>query len=138
MSKLCTPFELFGIEVGKGWWPLVYPIYHKIQELNKSGAKIEIRQVKEKWGALCIYVSGAPDEIRNMIREAEEKSIHVCEQCGKPAEPVISVRRWIYTLCPDCLRERGIEVDITVEELNRRGLEWLRTRNKNRKENGNQ
>lgn len=25
--ELPTSFELFGVEVGKGWWPLVEPIY---------------------------------------------------------------------------------------------------------------
>ena len=117
MSKqeLSTPFELFGVEVGKGWWPLVEPIYNRIQELNKAGSHIEIVQVKEKCGELCMYVSGAPEEIHDMIREAEKKSVHVCEHCGKPAERVISKSSWIYTLCPDCLRERGIKVSGTVE-----------------------
>ena len=67
-----TPFELFGVEVGKGWWPLVEPIYNRIQELNEADANIEITQIKEKWGELCFYVSGAPDEIYDMIREAEK------------------------------------------------------------------
>lgn len=122
MSKqeLSTPFELFGVEVGKGWWPLVEPIYNRIQELNKAGSHIEIVQVKEKCGELCVYVSGAPEEIHDMIREAEKKSVHVCEHCGKPAERVISKSSWIYTLCPDCLKERGIKVSGTVEEFNHR------------------
>ena len=109
MSKLYTPFELFGVEVGKGWWPLVEPIYNRIQALNEAGANIEITQVKEKWGELCIYVSGAPDEIYDMIREAEKKSHYICEKCGKPAERVISEPFWVYTLCPDCLKEKKIK-----------------------------
>lgn len=115
-----TPFELFGVEVGKGWRTLVEPIYNRIQELNKAGAHIEIRQVKEKWGMLCIYVSGAPDEIHDMIRDAQQKSVHICERCGLPAERVISKSRWIYTLCPDCLKARDIEVDVTLDEYNHR------------------
>ena len=116
--ELHTPFELFGVEVDKGWWPLVKPIIDRIQELNKVGANIAITQIKEKWGELCIYVSGAPEEIYEMIRNAEKKSVHICEHCGKPAERVISRSFWIYTLCPECLRERKIKVFRTVEEFN--------------------
>lgn len=110
MSKLYTPFELFGVEVGKGWRPLVEPVYNRIQELNAQGANIEITQIKEKFGMLCIYVHNAPKEIHDMIRDAEAKSVHICERCGKPAGRVKSKSSWIYTLCPDCLEERGIEV----------------------------
>ncbi len=116
MSKLYAPFELFGVEVGKGWRPLVEPIYNRIQELNAQGAEIEISQIKEKFGELCIYVHNAPDEIRDMIDFAVEKSHHVCEHCGKPAEWIISTNDWYFTLCPDCLRERNITVKSTVEE----------------------
>ncbi len=105
-----TPFELFGVEVGKGWWPLVEPIYNRIQELNVQGAQIEIAQIKEKFGALCFYVHNAPEEIHDMIREAEKKSICICEQCGKPGKRVLGKHRWIYTRCPDCIMEEGIEV----------------------------
>lgn len=118
--ELPTSFELFGVEVGKGWWPLVEPIYNRIQELNAQGHNIEITQIKEKWGELCIYVSGAPDEIFDMIREAEEKSQHICESCGKPGERVISKHSWIYTRCPDCIKKEKIEVSGTVDEFNRR------------------
>ena len=116
MKNLPTPFELFGIEVGKGWWRLVGPIYDRIQELNKAGAEIEITQVKEKYGELCIYVSGAPDEIWDMIKQAEKKSIHICEHCGKAGERVISRSSWIYTLCPECIQEKGIKVSGTVND----------------------
>ena len=115
-QKLYTPFELFGVEVDKGWWPLVEPVYNRIQELNGAGAGIEITQIKEKWGQLCIYVSGAPHEIRKMIEEAEKKSVHVCEHCGEPAERIWSTTGWIHTLCPDCLKRRKIKVRRTVAE----------------------
>ena len=113
-KKINTPFELFGIEVGKGWWPLVEPIYNRIKQLNTEGAGIEISQVKEKYGMLCIYVHGAPDGIYEMIRDAERKSIHLCEDCGKPAVRVVREHSWIYTLCPDCLAKRGIKVVINA------------------------
>ena len=110
-----TPFELIGAEIGKGWWPLVEPIYDKIQALNVQGAQIEISQIKENFGSLCILVNNAPGEIMTMIRDAEEKSIHICEHCGKPAQRVSNEYSWIYTLCSDCLKEKGVEVTETLE-----------------------
>ncbi len=117
---LPTPFELFGVEVDKGWWPLVEPIFNRIKELNKAGAHIEIDQVKEKWGELCVYVSGAPDEIYDMIREAEKKSVHICEKCGKPGKRFVSKFDWVYTLCPECIKEKEKEIDNIIAEAKRK------------------
>ncbi len=119
-KKLYTPFELFGCEVGKGWRPLVEPIYNRIQELNEQGAGIEITQIKEKWGELCIYLSGYTEELEKMIKQAEEKSIHICETCGKPGERVISRFSWIYTRCPECIKEEKIKVGGTVDEYQKK------------------
>lgn len=111
-----TPFELFGNEVGKGWMPLVAPVLNRIQELNAAGAQIEIDQVKEKYGELCIYVAGAPPEISEMIREAEEQSRHICERCGKPGKRVFGPYFWIYTRCPECIAKERIKVLGIVKE----------------------
>ena len=118
--ELLTPFELFGMEVSKGWWPLVEPIFNRIQELNAQGHNIEISQIKEKWGELCIYTTGETDEIWDMIQVAEEKSHHICEVCGKPGERIISETSWIYTRCTNCIKKEKIKVSGTVDEFNRR------------------
>lgn len=115
-----TPFELFGMEVHKGWWPLVEPIYKRIQELNAAGANIEITQIKEKFGALRIYTHNTTEEIDAMIKKAEEQSIHICEDCAGPAVRVIGNYKWIYTLCPNCLKKRGITIVETPEEADAR------------------
>ena len=109
-KEIRTPFEIFGVEVEKGWRPLVEPILRRIGELNAGGAGIEVTQVKEKYGALRFYTGPAPAEIQEMIAAAEEKSVTVCERCGAPAERIVSTSHWIYTLCPDCLKEKGITV----------------------------
>ena len=110
-----TPFELFGFEIGKGWMPLVEPIIKKIQELNQQGIDIQITQIKEKFGELCVYLSAYTEELEQMIRDAEKKSIHICENCGKPAQRVWGNYGWIYTLCQDCLEERKIKIIGPVE-----------------------
>lgn len=113
-----TPHELFGIDVHKGWRPLVEPIIERIQELNEQGSAIEILQIKEKFGDLEFYVQNATQEICDMIKTAQKQAGHICEQCGKPAEKVVSTDRWCYTLCPDCLKGRGIDTIGTIEEFN--------------------
>ena len=120
ICKPKSPFELFGIEVHKGWWPLVEPIYKRIQELNAAGANIEITQIKEKFGALRFYTHNTPEGIDAMIKKAQEQSIHICEDCGAPAERVIGNYKWIYTLCPSCLKKRGITIVETPEEADAR------------------
>ncbi len=114
--SLRTPYELFGVEVEKGWVPLVKPIIERIQTLNAQGAGIEITQIKEKWGELCVYLNRYPEGLDRMIQDAAEKSKRVCEHCGKPARRIFSTTGWVHTLCPDCLRERGIQVDRMEEE----------------------
>ncbi len=118
--ELKTPFELFGLEVGKGWLPLVEPIVNRIQELNEQGADIEIVQVKEKWGELCIYLSSYTPELKAMVDEATRKSVSICENCGKPAQRVWGNYHWVYTLCPKCLKARKIRIlgpaELDIEE----------------------
>jgi hypothetical protein len=102
MNKLKTPYELFGIECGKGWKPLYQPILDRVEEINKeTDDKIFITQVKEKFGRLEVYLSRYTDELMRMRNEASEKSSHICENCGKPAETMI-VGGWYYPLCNYC------------------------------------
>lgn len=96
------PIELFGLEIRKGWLPLVEPIINKVQELKEAGSDVEIMQVKEKWGALQIYLLNAPEELLKLARDAQEKSTRICEECGKPATQT-EVNGWVYTRCSDCL-----------------------------------
>ncbi len=104
-----TAYELYGWMVGPGWVPLLQPILRRIQQLNEDGANIQITNVKEKWGRLVFYVDGATDEVYEMIYDAEKKSAHICEDCGAPAETIMSTTGWYYTLCPACLAKRGIK-----------------------------
>lgn len=100
-----TSYELFGIECGKGWESLYRPIMTHIDELNKTlDEKIEVSQIKEKFGGLRIYLTRYTEELREMIADAEDKSYNMCENCGKEAK-----RRnrngWIYTMCDECYDE---------------------------------
>lgn len=98
------PIELLGLEIGKGWFPLVKPIIDRVQDLNENGSDVKILQIKEKWGVLRIYLLSAPEELLKQAHDAEEKSTRICEECGGPATQT-EVNGWIYTRCSDCLEK---------------------------------
>lgn len=106
-QKPQEPYELFGIECGKGWNKLIVPILDYI-DLYNSGHddKIEILQIKEKFGGLRIYTSFSTPELDQLIDDAEEQSFKTCEYCGS-TENVSQTTGWIKTLCRKCMREKG-------------------------------
>lgn len=106
-QKPQEPYELFGIECGKGWNKLIIPILDYI-DLYNSGHddKIEIFQIKEKFGGLRIYTSFSTPELDQLIDDAEEQSFKTCEYCGS-TENVSQTTGWIKTLCRKCMREKG-------------------------------
>lgn len=66
-------------------------------------------QIKQKFGELRVYVSGATDEARALINAAELRSRTVCEECGQPGNPC-QRRGWYRALCPTHAAEGGYTV----------------------------
>ena len=90
----------FGIEHGDGW----YGLSRRFAEIAepfclKTGSYV--KQQKEKYGALVIYLSGYNDEVDAAIAAAEDASETVCEQCGAPAK-ISESAGWVSTVCADC------------------------------------
>ena len=108
MEDLKTPWELFGVECGKGWFPLIEPILQYIQSYNKDKAEeyqIVVYQIKENWGILQLEIGNYPNELAKMIEAAEKASTTTCEKCGATG----SLRKfggWYKTLCDDCWEEK--------------------------------
>ena len=71
----------WGLDVGDGWFDLIYNVCKKIHSL--ASAEFRFTQVKEKFGRLEMYTYNASDEITDIIDEAREKSLTVCEECGE-------------------------------------------------------
>jgi hypothetical protein len=96
------PFELFGIEHEYGWYGLTLPIIEEIRRYNEKHPKkkIHIDQIKEKWGRLEIYTTGAPAYLEAMILKAGKESEHICEICGGRGEQV-KINGWFWTLCKE-------------------------------------
>ena len=105
-DKIPTPYELFHVECGDGWAKLLQPIFDYIENYNKDKEKaedkIEIFQVKEKFGTLRFYTSFYTDDLRNLIREAEHESAYTCEFCGSK-EHIGYTLGWITVCCKECV-----------------------------------
>lgn len=108
-----NPFDLFGVECGKGWEKLYQPVLDLIQLYGGT-----VMQVKEKFGLLRIYaVVPAPKGhwIDALIRAVEHASGHTCEECGEDGQDgwdsvknrphwkaTTSGKGWMRTLCKPC------------------------------------
>lgn len=100
------PYELFGIECGKGWHELLKPIFDYVTEYNKDKDvehRMEIHQIKEKFGELCVYLNFYNDEIDAIIEQAEEEASTTCELCGSKENVGMAYEGWLTTECHDCM-----------------------------------
>lgn len=92
-----------GAGCGIGWKPLIRKV---LLVLEKHKARVA--QIKEKFGGLIIYIDPPISkednwndhgfkECYNAIRQSEEESFKVCEECG--AEGKLRSGGWLKTLC---------------------------------------
>lgn len=102
--KARYPLFLRGVslDVGAGWLRLLDDLCGKIAA---TGAGIQVRQVKEKYGGLRFYVDRSTPEIYALIEAAEMASFHVCQDCGAPGVRT-QLAGWTATLCPACFGQR--------------------------------
>jgi len=94
----------WGIDTGDGWYWLIDQLceYLQFQTDNNKSPQVEASQVKEKFGGLRFYVSGADDRQYSAIRFAEFLSYSICEDCGTTKEVSQNKTGWIRSLCPKC------------------------------------
>lgn len=108
----------FGFECDDGWFQIIWDTCEKLENLDEEkikstsiderakleleglNSRLEIVQVKEKFGGLRIYTSVGTEEQYKVIQEAERKSEETCENCGK--EGTQTRGGWVKTLCPEC------------------------------------
>ena len=111
--NLLTPFELFGVECDKGWYPLVKKAiaavarYNGINQCDPDFGPVEFSQIKEKYGELCLYLNYYPTKyLEDEIRDIEMESVQYCEHCGtKENVRTQDINGWIYTYCNNCAKE---------------------------------
>ena len=81
MTQTCM---CWGIEPDDGWFDLIWMLSLALEDETKTtGTVIEAMQVKEKFGGLRFYLSGATERAYNLVSAAERLSEITCEVCGK-------------------------------------------------------
>jgi hypothetical protein len=114
---LCFASDEDGFPVGpecgfgcpEGWEPLVEALCSRIHSYiqHKPSAKIEIGQVKSKFGALRFYYDGGDDFIRGMVAFAEVLSCKVSEDSGKWGILQQNPHGYYRTMTPDEGKAKG-------------------------------
>lgn len=79
-------------------------ILEPLRRVPDECTQVEVRQVKEKFGALRFYYDGGDEYISGLVSMAESMSGITCEECGAPGETGGS--GWITTLCEQHRTER--------------------------------
>lgn len=90
--------------VGPGWRNLLMDTQSALAPLipELGDQPFRIDQVKEKFGGLRIYLAYETEAMTAVIDKAEELSLTICEQCGRPGTAEPNKRGWVKTLCPAC------------------------------------
>jgi len=92
-----------GCDVSDGWQKIIMEADERLLYIDP---KYKIQQVKEKFGSLRYYFTtekvGIERDIMQCITSyAEQRSAHICEDCGKYGKyrPQLA---WVRTLCDEC------------------------------------
>jgi len=85
----------WGFACLDGWFDLIYELSQKLEIISPI---TQATQVKEKFGGLRFYYNGATEVGSRLIQNAEEKSYHTCELCGKKGV-LREDLGWVRTLC---------------------------------------
>ena len=93
-----SPFALFGFESPNGWFQILYHAFDQMQQrVNEHQAIVRIRQIKEKYGSLRLYIQTNDDTCKRIADEAEEQSETICEVCGAMGK--LDDRGWSKVRC---------------------------------------
>ena len=102
---------LRGIECGNGWEEPVHNFLKTLQfyyeNSLKQDEKIQIFQIKQKFGKVRTYVSypeHLQGSIENAIGRLEGECFLTCERCGELHKTGVRKNRgWLVCLCDKCL-----------------------------------
>jgi hypothetical protein len=108
-------FIVGELDLPEGWMYLFLQACEDIKEpLVKASDldKFRFLQVKEKYGRMRLYHSGASEEVNDILDKYEFLSEQVCSKCGKPASAM--TRGWICPFCEEHIKnftDHGENVD---------------------------
>lgn len=95
-------------QCNQGWNAILGSLFDSIESYlqslpNDSKVREEFvfEQIKEKFGGLRVYVSGADDHLYTLITETEDKADSICELCGEDGSIAKKGHYW-RTVCTGC------------------------------------
>lgn len=129
-KKPQTPFDMFGIECGDGWYWLIdkvcdsiqnYTDFHNEYDKKYCESKNQIEQfitiqLKEKFSSGRWYYSGGDARIEGFIDLFEKLTYHICEDCGTNLN-IGHTKGWIKTLCKDCAEKQDVLKNWKLDKL---------------------
>lgn len=100
-------------ECGKGWERIINECLDEMEETTY--AKIDILQIKEKYGTLRIYFEVTANDqeesldlLNSVVSKYETLSGHICELCGEFDTAKLRERSsWFKTLCDTCAEKEN-------------------------------
>jgi hypothetical protein len=85
-----------------GWLDLIDELCGMLKtylEDHPEVPQVRARQVKEKFGGLRFYYSGGDAKCRELVARAEERSLSICEVCGRVG--MLGGEDWLRVRCLD-------------------------------------
>ena len=70
-----------------------------------SSIGIYISQIKQKFGTLRVYNTSESNDIKLIIKVAEDRCNNTCEYCGKEGTTNVTIKNWVRNLCPECIEK---------------------------------
>jgi hypothetical protein len=88
------------LSVGEGWTGLLLALHFRLCSIDEN---YRLYQVKEKFGALRVYLSASDEnkqvELDQVVLRFSTASMFICEKCGAPGRLRQDDRRWFFTAC---------------------------------------
>jgi len=97
----------YGFQCADGWAELIEVLMLEIHDyITMNNLKpFQFLQVKEKFGALRIYVDTEDFRVLDLINKTEALSTKVCEYCGMLENVGMTTSGWMHAICRKCFIE---------------------------------
>jgi hypothetical protein len=100
-SRFIDPFPPI-FSVNEGWYGLLLALDARLRSIDEH---YRLYQVKEKFGALRVYLSASDEnkqvELDQVALRFSVASMFICEKCGSPGRLRKDSRGWYFTACDD-------------------------------------
>lgn len=99
------PLPYGGFAVGAGWTPILDDLFRDLATLEAGpSGRLTVIQVKEKFGALRVYIHRGTAAAMEAIDRASRRSATICEFCGAPSA-IRDRKGWFTTQCDACVTD---------------------------------